>query len=153
MFSSPSVRNFLVVFPDPQLNSKSQRQCTFVTTATVPLAPHTWFWGQSYEALHGAATRYKTSKMTQVHVKKFQCKHKLASKFKWKINILWNTETLSNINHGNITENCYSTLTQLNSRLYSSSSSSSSGGGGSSISSVNNNCGGSGGGGGRFNSF
>jgi len=39
MFSFPSVRNFLVVYPDPQLKSKSQRQCTFVTAATVPLAP------------------------------------------------------------------------------------------------------------------
>jgi len=41
MFSCPSMRNFLVVFPDPQLKSKSQRQCTFVTAATVPLAPQT----------------------------------------------------------------------------------------------------------------
>lgn len=36
-----------------------------MTTATVPLAPHTWI-ELSYEALHGAATIHETSKITYV---------------------------------------------------------------------------------------
>jgi len=99
MFSRPPMRNFLVVFPNPQLKSKSQRQCTFVTAAKVPLATQ-WFWVQLYEALHGDATTHKTSEMTHMQVNNFQCKHKLALKFKGKIKNLWNTRKLSNCKQG-----------------------------------------------------
>ena len=67
-FSHPSEKNFLVVFPDLQLNSNWHHKdsAPFQQLQSVTRATHL-IGVQSYEALHGAATIHKTSDMIHDH--------------------------------------------------------------------------------------
>ena len=73
MFSCPSTNNFLVVIPDPQLNSdrhhKDRAPCDSSNNATS--TTHT-ISVQSYEAMQCVATIHKLSEMTHKATMKIQ---------------------------------------------------------------------------------